>query len=196
MKFNEILNEIKAQGGANITRELNIEHIKSGYMVSYENYEKIVNINDIDAIKDAINEKIEQLNEIKKTNHGGAVYFGAWVKDNKIFFDISANIQSKQRALAMGERERQYAIFDVKNGRDIPIECDVFILYKYIKSLDDFKYVKEYTKKIDILNDIQTSARALDYATINTLDAFSINKLLKDRYIIVKEKAYKRDVIY
>lgn len=190
-----IIKIIKDNGGCNLTKNLSIDNIKNGYMASYKDYEVIIDdINNDGAIYNAIQQKIKQLDAIKQKEKGARVTIGAWYNDNKLYLDISKNFNNKRRALHFAKNNLQRAIYDIKNGCDIDILCDVFILYKYNKHNNDFRYIKEYTQKLDILKDLQTSARALDYATITSVDQFTEKKLLCNNYVIIKDVAHYCDV--
>lgn len=100
------IESIIKNGGGNL-KDWQPVNYSSGYMVAIEDG-TIININDIDSI----------INYIDSINGS----CGLWVNDEKLYIDISINIESKEEALKLASDLKELAIFDCKNLKDIPLE--------------------------------------------------------------------------
>lgn len=94
----------------------------TGFMVSLPDYETIVpaDLLTFDLFKSIYNVYVK-LAENTSAWLAGNVYFGAWVNDNKVYFDISQNIQDKSQAIASGKNWNQLAIFDLSTFESITL---------------------------------------------------------------------------
>lgn len=68
-----------------------------------------------------------------------------------------------------------------KNGKS----C--YIIYEYDSFKNDYKYISEYLNKEDIIKDYQLKNKKSIYHYIKESIDSNITKLLKDKYIIIKE---------
>jgi hypothetical protein len=46
-------------------------------------------------------------------------YYGVWVDDGKVYFDVSVNLQSKEQATKIGKVKKQIAIWDLNESKEI-----------------------------------------------------------------------------
>lgn len=46
-------------------------------------------------------------------------YYGVWVDKNKVYFDVSTNLQSKKEAISEGKKKKQLAIWDLNKNEEI-----------------------------------------------------------------------------
>ena len=200
LELNNVINELKLNNGCNIDASLNVKKIHDGYMVSINGHEKIIdinNINDINTQKEiykAITEKKQAIKRLKELNHKSAFYIGLWLNDNKLYVDISINILSKYKAIAQGVKNLQYAIYDVKNGCDIELKKDVYIIYKYDVKRNDFIYIKECITPTDAIDYLKISKNHFYNIMQKTIDNFNISNLYLNKYAIIKEDAFIRDL--
>lgn len=89
--------------------------VKTGFMVSQKDTEKIVEVSSIKQLKKDIQEYVDT--HALKPNQ----YFGLWHNDNKCYIDISSRISTKRKAIELGKQENQLAIFDNKNLKVIEL---------------------------------------------------------------------------
>ena len=181
---NELKNYINS--GASLDKQLKNITCKDGFMVSLLGYEKIFNINDIEEIKNTIK-------EYQKIIHNNE-YIGLWKNDDKIYIDISKKYQYKTDAIKTGIKNKQLAIYDLKNNCDIKLTQTIYILYRYNKTLKDYRLVNEYYNINDLKERFKMNYDVLKnymYKTINE----GIRTFLNGEYIILKDKMYIRDVM-
>lgn len=112
-KLNEaILNHVKKNGGATLKDDLNHADLKEGYMVSFKDYEMILDE------KEVLEKDVTEFTEKAKALGG---YVGLWMDAGKVFLDISTNIKDKHKAIKKGLEEKQLAIYDIKNDKVIDL---------------------------------------------------------------------------
>lgn len=188
MKLEDIKRIIENKGET-LTKELKKADINGGFMVSLEGAEVQKNINDINGIKKAIEEKQEI---IKNKNN---IYIGLWLDNNIMYIDISINIQDKTEALEFAKYNKQLAIYDLKNNNSIYLKDYNFIkyytLYEVIKdrnnNIIDYK-IKEQKENINLFKSIKASAKTLLNATYNSIDNIkNDSRLIENKYIIIKD---------
>lgn len=188
MKLEDIKRIIENKGET-LTKELKKADINGGFMVSLEGAEVQKNINDINGIKKAIEEKQEI---IKNKNN---MYIGLWLDNNIMYIDISINIQDKTEALEFAKYNKQLAIYDIINNDSIYLKDYNFIkyytLYEVIKdrnnNIIDYK-IKEQKENINLFKSITASTKTLLNATHNSIDNIkNDSRLIDNRYIIIKD---------
>lgn len=188
MKLEDIKRIIENKGET-LTKELKKADINGGFMVSLEGAEVQKNINDINGIKKAIEEKQEI---IKNKNN---IYIGLWLDNNIMYIDISINIQDKTEALEFAKYNKQLAIYDLKNNNSIYLKDYNFIkyytLYEVIKdknnNIIDYK-IKEQKENINLFKSIKASVKTLLNATYNSIDNIkNDSRLIENKYIIIKD---------
>lgn len=188
MKLEDIKRIIENKGET-LTKELKKADINGGFMVSLEGAEVQKNINDINGIKKAIEEKQEI---IKNKNN---MYIGLWFDNNIMYIDISINIEDKTEALEFGKHNKQLAIYDLENNDSIYLKDYNFVkyytLYEVIRNKNndiiDYK-IKEQKENINLFKSIKANAKTLLNATYNSIDNIkNDSRLIENKYIIIKD---------
>lgn len=115
LDFSKLVREAK-RGGFAVDRLGNSP--RSGFVVSiYPRSETIIPVNSLDDRRllafVASNESL-----LRRAGH----YFGAWLEDGLIFFDVSVITESRAAALDMARRFRQKSIFDIQAGEVVYLE--------------------------------------------------------------------------
>jgi hypothetical protein len=109
---------LKSNGGFSLDKDNNAP--TSGYMVSLEGLEFI--IDNFDAISDEEINKVCERYRPQAQLRSEYAYFGAWVDNNKLYLDLSMNIQDREVAIAYGHANHQKAIYDVNNDESIYLD--------------------------------------------------------------------------
>lgn len=180
MNIKELKNELLKNGGLTLTADYTKATEKSGFYVSKIGHEKIININDLESNLKEYSKKLLK-NE----------YIGLWIDNNKIYIDISKHYKNKKEAIKQGIKNKQIAIYDIKNNNSIELLKDTYILYKYNNIKNDIIYLKEYYNIKDLQKEFNINNI---YQFINN----SINDkmhLLKDKYIIIKDSMYYKEYL-
>lgn len=145
--LDKIINEAIKKGGATLTATLDNASLKYNYMVSLYGHEATFKVDDTEGLKEGL--KTYQ----KKASGKKDLYIGLWVNDGLVYLDLSVNICKKRDALRIGKQNKQQAIYDVKNNKDIKIKYkDVIFFTVYnedmqaVASLDTLDEVVEYTQ--------------------------------------------------
>lgn len=172
--------------GASLDKQLKNITCDSGFMVSLLGYEKIYNINDIEGIRNNII-------EYQKIIHNNE-YIGIWKNDNKIYVDISKRYTYKKDAIKTGIKNKQLAIFDLKNKKDIKLQKTIYLLYRFNKRLKDYNLVCEYYNINDLKYRFNMNYNTLYTYMYNTINE-GIKEYLQGEYIIIKDKDYIRDIM-
>ena len=181
------LKEILKNGGATLTKELKALEKNNGYMVSLLGYEKTFTFDQLEDLEQNIKGYQKQL----KNNE----YIGLWIDNNIIYLDISKHYIKKEKAKKAGVKNKQLAIFDLKEKKSIYLTKKAYIIYKYNKMNNDFTYYKEYYNLNDIIKEFNlTSTFSLYHYIINNIED-NIPNLLNDRYIIIKENVLNGELI-
>ena len=184
MKKDQLTNYIN--NGASLDKNLNMINKKNGYMCSIIGMERTFKPEEIDKINNCI---IEYKNKLKANQ-----YIGIWNHDGLVYIDISRHYTNKQDAIKNGIKNKQLAIYDLKNNRDIDLTKKVYILYKYNKIKNDIQFITEFTNVKSMENTLKMNYNTLKSYMIKSIDD-PINELLKDKYIIIPENACIRDLI-
>ena len=109
MSLRNLLKEINDNGGVSYNITTGDYNPNWGYMVSLPNYEMTFDKVEEQTIKDYLLKNIEALaNE--------DVYFGAWVDQDKIYFDVSVRLFGLWGACYAGIVNNQKAIYDNANA--------------------------------------------------------------------------------
>ena len=91
------------------------QKVKSGFMVSQKDTEKIVKVNGITKLKKEIQ------NYINNNKLSRGQYYGLWFDNGNCYIDISKRIGTKSVALDYAKQEQQLAIFDNTNIKVITL---------------------------------------------------------------------------
>ena len=173
------------KNGVSLDKNLKPITKKSGYMVSKLGYEKTHAPRDINGIKSDI---MTYKHIIKKNE-----YIGLWLFDGKIYVDISRHYTSKQKAIITGVKNKQYSIYNLSNGQEIPLMTKTYTLYKYNALKNDIVYIKEYYTKNDMIKDLKMNYHTLSQYIIDSIDK-PIKSLINNKYLLVSNYVYIRDL--
>lgn len=106
---------LKAIKNGGLTFRNKKQKVKSGFMVSKKNSEKIVKVDGITKLKKEIQNYVNN-NKLSKGQ-----YYGLWFDNGNCYIDISKRIGIKSVALDYAKQEQQLAIFDNANMRVITL---------------------------------------------------------------------------
>lgn len=174
-----IINEAIKNGGATLDHELKTANLKNGFMVSKNGYEITTDPKNIEFIEKTI---LKYQKIIKKHE-----FIGLWLDNNILYIDISKNYIDKMQAIKTGIFEKQKAIYDLKNNINIYLTKNTYILYKYIKNINDYIYIKEYNNINELKKDFKSQKNIYQFI-YNNIDKIKNLHLLKDQYIIIKDQ--------
>lgn len=176
-----ILKEGIKNGGFTIDKNGKAPKCKSGYVVSDFGKEKTYLLNDKSDMLQLEKDIILYFDYIQSEDGANV---GAWIEDGVLFLDISRIYQNKKEALKVGKKNRQLAIYDIKNDKSINI---IKVFYTVHEVKKDFKNIIEFNSMDDlqryynIKNGYQYIIKDIDSVTESTA-------LLKDKYIICKNE--------
>ncbi len=116
-----VLDRVKANGGLSVNMRDGSEPTK-GYMVASP--VKKAPIVDADDFYDPVKGRkilADFVKANKKDLGGGKKYLGLWHNkdDNKVYLDVSQNVQDRGRAVELGRQRNQISIWDVVNFEEI-----------------------------------------------------------------------------
>lgn len=109
MNLRNLLKEINDNGGVSYNFTTGDSNPTDGYMVSLPGFEMTFDIVEEQTIKDYITKNLHDLVD-------NNAYFGAWVDQDKIYFDVSIKIDDLYEACYSGIVNEQLAIFDNANA--------------------------------------------------------------------------------
>ena len=114
MNLVKFCNDVAKNGGASYNIATGLTP-KTGYMVSLSGHEQVHDYKRDDL--ELIVKNYVAVKGLKLENPN--VYLGAWLNGEKIYLDISTNINDLNEATEFGRMHKQLAIHDVKN------ECEI-----------------------------------------------------------------------
>lgn len=184
--------EIIKNGGATLDYNLNNFNSDNGFMVSLQGQEIKVDKNDTQGIKKEIEKKRDFIQDKK------GLYIGLWLEDDVMFVDVSVHIVNYRDALEEGRRNKQLAIYDLKNNDSIYLNYLVFYnMYEVIKDNDnniiDYKLIKQYDNIRDITKDLKENTKAIYNHTFKSLD--NVTRLLNNKYCFIKDTITLEELI-
>ena len=183
-----IIEEIKENRGGTYNKELKSIDAKRGYMVSLQGYEKKCKTEQ--EIEKAINENMEI---VKKLD---SAYLGAWIDEGITYIDISVLVENKSDAMELGKVNNQLAIYDIQNNESIYLSY-YYTMYQVIRdsynNIIDYKILKQYNYKIDILEELNIKEKRLDNVMSDSLD--NIKQVLFDTYVIIRDVIDKKELV-
>ena len=174
------LKEIIDNGGATLTKELKALEKNNGFMVSKIGCEKTFTFDNLSELE---KEVIKYRNKLKNNE-----YIGLWVDNNIIYLDISKYYTTKDRAVKTGIKNKQLAIYDIKNDKSIYLTKKAYIIYRYNKINNDLIYYKEFYNLNDIRKEfnLKNSYSVYNYI-VEDIDKNEYNNLLDNKYIIITD---------
>lgn len=171
--------------GTTLDAQLKEINKNNGFMVSIMGMEKTFKPDDLENIEKTI---IDYKNKLKASQ-----FIGLWQHDGLVYVDISRHYTNKQDAIKNGILNKQLAIYDLSKKKDILLTKKTYILYKYNKIKNDIDYITEFTSIKDMEKELQTSYNTLKSYIIKSIDS-PIKELLKDKYLIITDNAFIRDL--
>lgn len=185
-KIKKIVNYTLKNGGCSFNSKLEILEDLKGYTISIQKYEYKTTIKNIDEIEKNIKNKIEIVKN--KKNY----IIGTWIDDGILYIDVNKIEKNYTRAVEFGKSQKQLAIFDNINKKSIYLKKDtIYILYEYIKGLNDIRYITEYKNKRELVKNT-------GFYEFRNIKKYIYNKfdVVKDyfiknhkNYIIIEEEA-------
>ena len=176
----KIIEEIKENNGGTYNKEYKTIDAKQGYMVSLQGYEKKCKTEQ--EIEKAINENMEIIKELDNA------FLGAWIDEGITYIDISVLVENKEDAMEMGKINNQLAIYDIQNNESIYL-LYYYTVYRVVRdsynNIIDYKILKQYNYKIDILEELNIKEKRLDNVISDSID--NVKQVLFDTYVIIKD---------
>ena len=183
-----IIEEIKKNNGGTYNKNLKSINASKGFMVSLQGYE--VKCKTDEEIEQAITKNMEIVRGLDNA------YLGAWIDDNITYIDISVLVENKEDALEMGKINNQLAIYDIQNNESIYLSY-YYTMYQVIRdsynNIIDYKILKQYNYKIDIVNELKIKEKRLDNVISDSID--NIKQVLFDTYVIIRDVIDKGELI-
>lgn len=107
-------NLIRTNRGFSLSQDNNVP--TKGYMVSLKGSE--AKFYDIDEMSD---ERLDEICRVYRTtiDWRDGIYFGAWVDEDRLYLDVSLNIQDRDVAIAFGRANEQEAIWSVDDRANL-----------------------------------------------------------------------------
>ena len=185
-KIKNIIEYTQKNGGCSFNSKLDILENLKGYTISIQKYEYKTTVDNIQEIEKNIKNKIEILKN--KKNY----IIGTWIDTGTLYIDINKIELNYTRACEFGKSQKQLAIFDNINKKSIYLKKDsIFILYEYVKSLNDIRYVREYKNKKELVNGTGfyefRNIKKYIYNKIDVVNEYFIKN--NKKYIIIEEEA-------
>lgn len=185
-KIKNIIDYTQKNGGCSFNSNLEILEDLKGYTISIQKFEYKTDIQKYNEIEKNILKKMEIVKN--KKNY----IIGTWIDNGILYIDINKIEMNYTRACDFGRSQKQIAIFDNVNKKSIYLKKDsIFILYEYIKSINDIRYITEYKNKRELVK----NTGFFEYRNIKkyVYDKFDVvnNYFTKNHknYIIIEEEA-------
>lgn len=113
-----LYNHLNQEGGFTVD-PTTLEHVSfdTGFFVSVKGFEYKVNSSlvNFEVFKATLDSYCRLAAKL-------GYYFGAWVENSHIFFDLSIHVENKEDAIKTGVANAQLAIWDVANSQAISLE--------------------------------------------------------------------------
>lgn len=185
--------KIIKNGGATIDKHGENIQKNNGFMVSILGYEYTTK-NEQDAQKKVL----EYMKIIEKDNN---LFVGVWLENNIIYVDLSMWFLEKDVALEIGKKNRQLAIYDLKENKSIYLSDFDFIkyytLYEVRKNeqgeIVDFKTIGQFDSIIKISEILRANIYSVRNSVYNSIDC-TINQLIDNKLMIVSDYALKNSI--
>ena len=187
----EVLEDIKSyiiknEGITLDTDKLQNTSIKSGFIVSLQDYE--YKTKNIDEVINKITSYIDIINTLKSKEKTKKIYFvGVWYNadDGFYYLDISKHFEKLRDAKTFGEANKQKAIYSLKDNKSIYLDYNVifYSLYKVIKDNNNNIIKDDIISTFDNIKDISKYLKISIKETYNILN----NKINNTNYIIYKD---------
>jgi len=116
MNLNNLVHELALESGFSYNITTGECNPKAGYMVSLLGFEEQYYFDDFDN-KDLKNFVAKNAIHLHNDNR----FVGGWINDNKVYLDISINVEDLESAVYIGMHNNQKAIFDCANNKAITL---------------------------------------------------------------------------
>ena len=187
MDNNKIMEIIK-NGGATLDKKLENANNNRGYMVSIYGQETKLDIQNVEEIKKAI---LQKQKIVKNYNN---LFIGLWIDENDIYIDISINIIDKTEALEFGKKNKQLAIYDLKNNDSLYLKNYNFnryyTIYEVIKdkneNIIDYKIDTQKNSINELVDYFKLNIKTIKNSIYNEIQE-SYKQVINNRYIIIKD---------
>lgn len=185
-KINKIIDYTIKNGGCSFNSKLEILEDLKGYTISIQKYEYKTTIKNIDEIEKNILKKMEIVGN--KKNY----ILGTWIDDGILYIDINKIEKNYTRAVEFGKSQKQLAIFDNVNKKSIYLKKDsIYILYEYIKKINDIQYITEFNSKKELVKNTGfyefRNIKKYIYNKFDVVNEYFIKN--NKKYIIIEEQA-------
>ena len=111
MKTKKMYNVLLKNGGLTLGLKA-----KNGFMVSLPTNEKVIN-NNLEEFKKSLKEYKKLYKQIKKVYKNA--YIGLWIENGNIYLDFSLLINEYYKALQVGRKNNQLAIYNIEENKSI-----------------------------------------------------------------------------
>lgn len=98
-------------GGGTFNEYGEVQDLNSGYVVALKGHEKVT--------KDNEQEVTSTFNSLFTLARSLGAFIGTWKHNDKVYIDLSMHVLSLAKAIEMGKRNKQIAIWDCKNKEEI-----------------------------------------------------------------------------
>jgi hypothetical protein len=116
MNLSTLFSELSLTGGFSYNATTGSFNPSTGYMVSLAGFEEQFYFDDFEN-KDIKQYFVRHVKQLCKDES----FLGGWVDDNRVYLDVSINIDDLETAIYTGIMNDQLAIFDCENQRAITL---------------------------------------------------------------------------
>lgn len=183
------LKEIIKNGGCTLNKKGQAFTSNKGFMISI--FGKEVKTTDEEMALDKINEYIRIIQNKK------GLYVGVWIDKGSIYVDLSIHIINKVEALEFGKKNKQLAIYDLKNNKNLYLKDYKFnkyyTIYKVVRDnenkITDYKCITQLDKISELVSYFECSIKTIKNSIYNNLKN-DYKQLIND-CIIIKDYELK-----
>lgn len=128
--MNDLLHKIVNNRGFSYNQSF--ESPKSGFMVALDGYETIVPISVLS--DDLASEIFQTLASKLQSNQ----FVGAWVDNDKVYFDVSENVDNRDTAIELARERNQLGIFALDTFETIKVKSPRMPQISFLSVVDSF----------------------------------------------------------
>lgn len=168
---NFLKNELTKKGGLTLNKNLKVLTKKDGYITSYQNSEKTFTFNELTSLKNEI------LNRAKNLKNDE--FIGLWVDNNIIYLNTSIILNDKVECLEFAKDNKQIAIFDLKEDKNLYLKD-----YHFIRIYTIYNKFEQIVAQFDSLEEVAGFLEITKKAVKNII---SENKKTKKETFTIKK---------